>query len=100
MFLQKPCDLLVLHPEAFEDSKAKYANMKRTRKSTKRNRHYLPKICDYSTIKGGWRLKKEQPMNILVSEGKKIMLITGRILRKQWDLAHAKDLILCGTTLN
>ena len=41
-FLEKPCDLLVLNPEAFEDSKAKDSKTKRTSKSTNRNRHYLP----------------------------------------------------------
>lgn len=43
-FLEKPHDLLVLSPEAFEDRKAKDAKTRKTCKSANRNKHYLPKI--------------------------------------------------------
>ena len=59
-FLEKPCDLLVLNPQAFEDSKAKDSKTKRTSKSTNRNKHYLPKIRELLLDNKRWSEIKER----------------------------------------
>jgi len=85
-FLEKPCNPLVLNLEAFQHSKAKDPKTKRIKTGT--DITYVRFANYYSTIKGGRKLKKKGPMNILVSKRKKIILITSRISRKQWYLAH------------
>lgn len=100
-FLEKSHDLLVLNPEAFGHRKAKMLKPRgHVNLQTGTNITYLRSVNYYLTAKVGWNSNKEECMNILVSKTKKIMLITARILRKQWDLAHAKDPNLCGTTVN